>query len=169
MRATPGTTVRMSLSPERAAKGRAGVLLWPGRRSHSKAADSRSAIRGLGLREELGLPGVCQKTESPHAECVTKEKSLFVRITSSELFLHPLVRELEDLHLRYYGEYCKSCRGQWHRGGAEWHERAIESPLPFEKVRDSPQAGLQPTTRVSVFAPEAANKAMACAISVGNA
>ena len=124
---------------------------------------------GLGLREELGLPGVCQKTESPHAKCVTKEKAFFVRITSSELFLHPLVRELEDLHLRCYGGYCKSCRGQWHRGGAEWHERAIESPLLFEKVRDSPQVGLQATTQVSVFAPAAANKAMACAISVRNA
>jgi len=135
----------------------------------SEAVNSRSSIRGLGLREELGLLGVCQRQSLRTPKCGTKEKNLFVRITSSELFLHPLVRELEDLHLRCYGEYCKSCGGQWHRGGAEWHERAIESPLLSEKVHDSPQVGLQATTQVSVFAPEAANKAMACAISVGDA
>jgi len=36
-----------------AAKGRAGVLLWPGRRSHSEAANSRSSIQGWAFARNL--------------------------------------------------------------------------------------------------------------------
>ena len=168
MRAIPGTTVKMSLSPDGRPKEGLGSSFGLGGAPIGSCEFSEFNPRAgpsRGTWSSWCLP----KTESPHAKCGTKEKNLFVRITSSELFLHPLVRELEDLHLRCYGEYCKSCGGQWHRGGAEWHERAIESPLLSEKVHDSPQVGLQATTQVSVFAPEAANKAMACAISVGNA
>jgi len=80
---------RMSLSPAGRPKEEAGILLWSGRRSHLSAANPWSSIRGLGLHEEPGLPGVCKKTESPRAKCVTKDKSFSCRITSSELFASP--------------------------------------------------------------------------------
>jgi len=51
---------------------------------------------------------------------------------TSTCFFTPFVRELEDLQLRQHGEYCKSCRSQWHRSGAEWHERAIQ---PDERLQ----------------------------------
>jgi hypothetical protein len=40
-------------------------------------------------------------------------------------FFTPLFVNWKTCKLRRPGEYCKSCGSQWHRGGAEWHERAI--------------------------------------------
>ncbi len=85
-----GQQVRMSLARAGRPKGDGGVFLWPGR--CCQAASSRNSIRGLGLHEELGHPGAGKKAESSHAKCATKEKPFF-RITSSEPFPHPLVRE----------------------------------------------------------------------------
>lgn len=76
--------MRMSLSPAGRPKGKAGILLLAGAALPVGACNSWSSIRGLGLHEEPGLPGVCKTTETPHANCVTKENSSFVRIVTFE-------------------------------------------------------------------------------------
>ena len=67
--------VRMSLSAAGRPKGEGGVLLLAGRAL--PVGSCKFIIRGLGLREELGLPVICKKTESPHAKRMTKEMSSF--------------------------------------------------------------------------------------------
>src|SRR5215471_5851490 len=57
---------------------------------------------------------VLAKRQNLRTQSARRRRSLFLfGFTSFEPFPHPLVRELEDLHVRWYGEYCKSRRGQW--------------------------------------------------------
>ena len=102
----------MNLSPVARPEGEGGVLL----------------LAGAALRvRQLQIPGAQPEGWTFTRNLVFRDERShsFARFVRFELFLHPLVRELEDLQLRRHGEYCKSCRSQWHRGGAEWHERAI--------------------------------------------
>jgi hypothetical protein len=95
----------MNLSPVGRPEGEGGVLLLAGaalsvrqlkkfKKLNPRAGPSRGTWSSLYL----------QKTESPHAKCVTKEGPRYARIAHFNLFLHPLVRESEDLQLRWHGE-----------------------------------------------------------------
>jgi hypothetical protein len=103
----------MNLSPVGRPEGEGGVLLLAGaalpvRQLQIQGAQSEgwAFTRDLVFRDE-------------------GEVLLLLASSTSNCFFTLLVRELEDPQLRWHGEYCKSCSSQWHRGGAEWHERAI--------------------------------------------